>query len=149
MPIKKISYTCQFRCGERAKPLAKMKQHESKCWKNPSVKTCFTCKNATLYTERPDSEYGEFGMNHIECKSKKISKYLGSDEYFDCKGHTTDNYKLIEPIKECPCYSLEQLDYITFKINIINPIRLKWIKEERKIREVELDNIKRGIVSPF
>ena len=51
MPIKYTTYGCKFKCGFRHTPdYYKMYSHEKKCWYNPDVKSCRTCKHELLNT---------------------------------------------------------------------------------------------------
>ncbi len=46
MPVETTKYLCQFKCGKKCVSNKKaMETHESTCWKNPSVKSCSTCKH--------------------------------------------------------------------------------------------------------
>lgn len=52
MPLEYKSYGCRFKCGFKHTPnWGKVNVHEQICFKNPSNKTCFTCKHSEYYGE--------------------------------------------------------------------------------------------------
>lgn len=52
MPIAVTKYRCQFKCGRQAKDSKKaVEEHEAKCWHNPAMQTCKTCKFEHYYTD--------------------------------------------------------------------------------------------------
>jgi hypothetical protein len=68
MPIKKIKYTCKYRCGEKATDYKSMIEHEKICYLNESQRACRLCKNLDVDTD--------VCITYLTCK---ISNY-----YYDC-----------------------------------------------------------------
>lgn len=65
MPTEVLKYTCDYKCGKPSASFRIIKAHESVCFKNPSRKTCSTCKHEI---------YEKDGCDHPEipgCPSEK------------------------------------------------------------------------------
>lgn len=50
-----VKYLCDFKCGKKASASKGLvESHEEKCWKNPTNKTCKTCKNEIYIIDGDD-----------------------------------------------------------------------------------------------
>lgn len=60
MPIEIKAYSCQFKCGHRVLSKKRaMFDHESRCFHNPAMKACQTCRHFEPATGGTFEEPGE------------------------------------------------------------------------------------------
>ena len=52
MPIKRIAWSCSWKCGHKVLVSKKaMQDHEDRCFWNPKIRACMTCGNFHKYSE--------------------------------------------------------------------------------------------------
>lgn len=63
--VKVTMYRCKYKCGQRG---SRSKQyifnHESRCWRNPAVRACLTCRHTKMEVE-DDGIPWERGGPHV------------------------------------------------------------------------------------
>lgn len=59
MAIKRVAYSCEFKCGQKVVLSEKsMIDHESRCFHNPEKKACITCKHFEREKDNNGLQYG-------------------------------------------------------------------------------------------
>ncbi len=106
MPVYKETvtyFTCKYKCGNKALPLAQMEDHEqNKCFCNPKLKACRVCKfyephsyhvqcnKLKLYMNNNDpSEVLSIGNDKIMWRDKMLEPVIKYNDSFDRPFPTT------------------------------------------------------------
>jgi len=110
MPREVKYWLCDHKCGRRAfKDKKTVEAHESRCWKNPALRTCLTCKFHEVVKDGCD--HPEIGgcpsesWTYRSCNNPAISDpYNDLDPFKDLE--PLEGEKLVRPIVGCEHHSL-------------------------------------------
>jgi len=75
MARKVTAWACSWGCGRSVlTSKAQMEKHEDRCFHNPSVKSCKTCRHNDYETPEPDVGIAGGHFCHLDVLDQKIAK---------------------------------------------------------------------------
>jgi hypothetical protein len=90
IPFKVTEYGCAFKCGHKhSKNIDGMAKHEARCWYNPEVRACKTCKHYDRYIDSDDytSWFAE-GCNVVDEFNNEDFKIHTNCEHWEAKNES-------------------------------------------------------------
>jgi len=111
MPVKVIKYTCEFKCGTKAKgTLPMIRSHEAVCFKNPERKTCSTCEHEIYYKDGEDHHeiHGIVTESWMVRGCKKLTDEQYSHLQETQEWHSEKPVFHILPVVLCPHWEKKQ-----------------------------------------
>lgn len=113
IPYPVTLYGCPFKCGHRHVRNEKlMIAHEARCWRNPTNRTCKTCRHESYYTDSAGDIYGDGRYVEPDWYERVCSQPDGAGDslvesaYEHVQAQHPDNPNLygvqIPPVVDCP-----------------------------------------------